>query len=134
MRLWHAHKIKGDRFLLEFAHAASESSTFAVESLIGDTAGVGMPRAGNVLSITARIDVASVSGGDCRIGVRADGGLLGDGPIFTETGTNQVKTAQIAAVASRRFVALQRLDVLATINGVITVDSLAVLVEIELER
>ncbi len=135
MRLWNAHKIPTDRVMFSFFHAAAETGLCTVELAGGDTAGVPLPRAGYVVSVTARADITGVAGGgvaDILIGF--DGGNVSTSVSFDSNGAAQVKTGVVSLLAERRFFAEQEMTVLVGFLNTITVDDLTVTVEVELER
>ena len=135
MRVWTGHKIRGDRITLAFGHLATETSgNIDVESAVDDDGrGYVMPRAGWVVSVTTRLDVDSISGGDATIALTATpGGGVSQNTFFDSAGTLQIIVA--APSVPFRFAAQARLSVQMLLSTTISVSDLVVSVEVELER
>ena len=120
--------------MLHFGHAATETSgTIDVESGVGSALGYVQPRAGWVISVTSRLDVNSISGGDVLLLVTmSPGGSVPQDIFYESAGSLQIQVSQVSPAF--RFAAQARLFVQLVFTGTIEVADLVVDVEVELER
>jgi hypothetical protein len=119
--------------MLPFGHAASETTgTIDIEDVNGDGRGYPMPRAGWILSLSARADIPSLSGGTADAIVYVAAVSSGLGVTFDSTDLLQIKTARLNP--PKRFAAGARIHMLVDITPTITIDDFLAWVEIELER